>query len=310
MPPKEELFKSFDNHVETRRKRRRPTLRLTWRRFGIQVFVREEEQDESFVYIITPPHYARVDSQWPDKSIHDFLRDSFFWPSFQRVIQLPDLIAEQQSVLWMHVYWNGTVVVAPSGLKRGVWRCAKPSQEERKMWFHGEHVAIQNELLRLYDSHQEEWKAAMQWAQWSDEERFWSLVSWERGSQNEWIELVYTSFQLAFLRYRKRDTVRSSVFMLDSARFRQSPLQLEKSSFWPPAPVWELVQLASKHFVARINYDCLRTPPNEDWMPRPRVAASRPSQHELMQALDLWRDFGRKSGQLSRVEELLRELLP
>ncbi len=310
MPPKEELFRRFENVVETRRKRRRPTLRLTWRRFGIHVFVREEEQDENFVYTITLPGYALVDSQWPDKSIHDFLRDSFFWPSFQRVIQLPNLIAEQENVLWMHVYWNGTVVVAPSGLKRGVWRCAKPSQEERKMWFHGEHVAIQNELLHLYDSHREEWKAAMQWAQWSDEERFWSLVSWERGNQDEWCQLVQAAFGLGLVRRQtKPDRVSWPMFLLYSPRFPQAPLQIEKRSFWPSAPVWELLRLAQQRFGARVNYNWSRMPPHEALNP-PRVQALRPSQHELMQALDLWRDFGRKSGQLSRVEELLRELLP
>jgi len=74
----------------------------------------------------------------------------------------------------------------------------------------------------------------------------------------------------------------------------------------------ELSSLVQKHFGATADWRRSRRDvegPFSSGVFAPTVEALPPSQHELMEALALWREFGRQSGQLARVEELLRELL-
>ncbi len=76
----------------------------------------------------------------------------------------------------------------------------------------------------------------------------------------------------------------------------------------------KLAALAQQHFGAMVDYSQwrikrARRSPFLPLLVNPAVTVTHPSQHERMEALELWRDFGRRSGQLARVEELLRELL-
>lgn len=97
-------------------------------------------------------------------------------------------------------------------------------------------------------------------------------------------------------------------------RFAFARLQMARgrSGYSTPARLAPLLELL-KFFRPRIDYSrsgCRWKPPFYSVLRPSQITGAKPNSHELMQALDLWRDFGRQSGQLARVEELLRELLP
>lgn len=79
-----------------------------------------------------------------------------------------------------------------------------------------------------------------------------------------------------------------------------------------PDSVWNLLALTEKYFGATVDYNYLTNIKRNFYSGvfRPKlIRAQVPTQHELMAALDLWREFGRKSGQLPQVEACLNQLL-
>jgi len=161
------------------------------------------------------------------------------------------------------------------------------------------------------EADREEWQEVVRWAQMDDEERFWSLVSWERGSPQEWMALMRALLQIAVTGENSplRGLWPMRIPSRESLLFPE-PLRMNQRESRGVAN--EVSSLAQKHFGAAVDWRYSRRDvegPFSSWLIAPRVEALPLSQHELMEALALWREFGRGSGQLARVEELLRQLL-
>lgn len=216
---------------------------------------------------------------------------------------------------WVALRLGGSCVVLPGERQRANWNVVFPWPGEREAFLHAPLDVLEAEVERAISNAPQEWQEAVAWAQMDGEARFWSLVSWKRGGELEWKFLVRALLQLELHRKPRQDNFGWEVFAMDKPRFAFGPLRMTKHLFMNQgfAPsVWQLLEVVEEHFGAKINYSRYRgfMPP---FSSSPRnstlIRASCPSHHELMQALDLWRDFGRRSNQLARVEELLRELL-
>ena len=153
-------------------------------------------------------------------------------------------------------------------------------------------------------------QAPREFARWSDDDRMWlplsrdaaaraqwnlltpalqklsysalnpSVQSWHLFGQNGTGAPIYPLYQL------QKHPLAHSILALASALQETYPLHYQ-SALWRGIGVRGK---KSKHIA-------------------PSYKAARPSQHEVMEAALLWRDFGRKSGESARVETALNELL-
>ncbi len=167
---------------------------------------------------------------------------------------------------------------------------------------------------RAIEDRPELWQRSLQWTHLGPVARFWSCVSWKAGSKEEWQELMRALFQLVLSRLPLDASHHWAPFRLIHPRFAFAPLRMSRGPRQKdfPQAVWPLIALADKYFGAVVDYSHKIASRKGPFVPLfvPRnIKALHPTQHELMVAVDLWRDFGRKSGQLAQVEACLRQLL-
>jgi hypothetical protein len=310
MPPKEELFRRFENTVN--------------------VFDGEEEVVLEWcggtVYFWFRPFGAPIEMLWFGSfttswdsygASADRIRQhgegavKILWSRrlFFRVVWLSEkLDAPEKS--WIALQPKRVGLVLDGEGRYGNWNTAAFQTLSLEQVQQGPFSVLEDVIKCSMKADLEEWRELIQWAQLDDEARFWSLVSWERGSPQEWMALMHALLQL-WVRSEglNREVWRVSSFGREIPPF---PVPLRTNQYGLKQTINELIVLPQQYFNAMVHFSRSRTNIRGAFicpLLTPVLKVEQPTNHELMQALDVWRDFGRRSNQLARVEELLRELL-
>ncbi len=235
--------------------------------------------------------------------------------NFQRLIPIDSKFVGP-AMCWGAVSLTACGIMYCSIWRQANWDAKIEWKGDEREFLNAPLDVVQGLVNHSIESNEQEWTRVVEWSKLNSEARFWSLVSWQRGNKDEWESLIRAAISLAIKKGKIRHPVGWQIQVAKEAVSSCEPLQLEKRMVahdLSPDSIIRLVELLQPYFDATINYNrlgaALKNP--FPWFSTSVIIGAKPftSHHELMQALDLWRDFGRKINQLVRVEELLRELL-
>ena len=308
MPLKEELFTSFGNTFKFSAQGEQHIIE--WRNTQGGVSFRPQGCDGKLIWFVPEFWFDESDDKWALQNNRQ-IAGVFEHKHFFRLVAFDD--GAFPSSIWLVLRPDASGLICQSYPQRANWKPRWQWKENHQEFLLASHDVLLSEAKKSIENDSVEWQRAYDWAQQSDDERFWSIVSWQYGSAQQWKDLVRAAIQIASLGDEHVKQHEWGIFVLEKPRFTFARLQMGCGRNNHPTPL-RLAPLLDllEFFRPRIDYSrsgCRWKPPFYSILRPARIQGSKPSSHELMQALDLWRDFGRQSNQLPRVEELLYELL-
>ncbi len=291
MPPKKELFRPFESKLVVRRSGSRDVDVLEWKQIENRGFFRPSGASPEIVWC-----YA-------DIRLHR-LRHIY------RVVPLNEL-GEVPTRSWLLCNMKAQGVILEDSKRGANWKLSFDWPGVPLAFLQAPLQFFIESAAQTIRENTAEWERVSKWAYDDEGSCFWAQVSWKRGSQQEWLLLVRALFQMALLKSNASGLKGWPIFVMQRPNHNFSLLRMSKSRFYSPR-IWELLACAEKYFEARVDHRLFGTLSLSAfhfyWYPPP-ISAEKPTQHELIEAIELWREFGRKSGQLSQVEACLRQLL-
>jgi hypothetical protein len=309
VPPKEELLKPFENVSSFWYRRKRVTLE--WQIFGeYGLFSRPHNAEHEFLWSHAMFTTPREDEQ---EYVTEFLSRRYLH-SYVRWLLFS--YGRDEDEVWLRPHHSRAAFgLVRQGSNRGTnWKVLFD--------WKGDHASFASAPLEFFvqsansaiEDKPELWQRSLEWTHLSSDARFWSCVSWKAGNREEWKALMRALFQLVLSRLPLDASHHWAPFRLIHPRFAFAPLRMSHGPLQKdfPETVWPLLALADHYFGAVIDYShkiaSAKGPFVALFIPG-NIKALHPTQHELIEALNLWRDFGRKSGQMSQVEACLKQLL-
>jgi len=321
MPPKDELLRRFEN--TTPASQGKANVVLEWKavigkELGAACFLwfrlRGNPIETLFFNVV---QWDSMDSCASPEEAQRFaeysVSNSWLAKNFYRVVWLPDTVPDAPKS-WVALRPEGAGLVTGEGEHYANWNSPKFAVMSFDFVRDAPQNVLKNWIERAIEADSAHWQRAVRWALLTPEGRFWLLVSWEQGNESQWMALIRALLQLDAPREPSENPISRQVDVDWGLTLPTLPVPLQLDLQGSRIQPYELVELARDHFGATVNYSEWRIKrhirmPFSPMLRNPQVAVSHPTHHELMEALDLWREFGRQSGQLARVEELLGQLL-
>lgn len=311
MPPKEELFKPFASVFKFKFKGE--TVSIEWKSAKGGLIFRPHGADKELLWFV--PEFWFLEEPWHPTELTQNRKGmawTYEYEQFFRLVPIEndDMPAES----WFVLRPDASGVSCQKYKQWANWKADLFWEEGNSKFLHAPLRQIQGITERAIESNTREWLRACEWAQQDEETRFWSIVNWQHGDAQEWKLLMHAAMQIASLADEK-EKHDWGIFVLEKPRFQFARLEMGRGRNNHPTPkrLAPLLTTLENYFRPRIDYSRSGSrwkPPFYSLLRPSRIRGSKPgSYHELMEAIELWRDFGRKSGQLPQVEACLRELL-
>ncbi|RYX82305.1 hypothetical protein EON83_20140 [bacterium] len=313
MPPKEELFVPFEHELEVRKSVNCDVLE--WKQIEGRLFFRPKGVSPEITWF-----HHRVYSSDQDGRDGFARLVSYFYRrgDFCRIVPL-DEISEIPSLSWLLCSATGQCWLLCNMMAEernweevARWASWTPRFDwtgDRLAFLLAPHSFFIEKLTQSINENGGELVQVIKWLMDDGKYDFWSRVSWRRGHKDEWLVLINA---LLLLINSNESPLRLSawpIFIIRKPKYNLPILRMSKKSYarFFPAPVWELLKYAENYFEPRIDYRNSFLGSFE--APDIIVPVEEPTSHELMGAFEIWREFGRKSGQVAEVEACLSQLL-
>ncbi|BCM93087.1 hypothetical protein IAD21_04975 [Abditibacteriota bacterium] len=311
MPPKEELFRPFETSFEFKVKAE--TQLIEWKNTEGGLTFRPRGAASDFIWFI--PEFWFAEEPYRHKSELGYNRHLI---GFYEHKQFFRLIASKHNALagesWLVLRPDACGIICGTYPQRANWKANLNWDEGNTQFLSAPLDVIQRQAALAIENEPIEWQRVCEWAQLGNDERFWSVVFWQCGDPQQWKNLMHAAIQIASVGDEVAKEHTWGIFVLEKPRFAFAPLRMGRGRNNHPTPLRlaPLLELLEKHFRPRIDYSrsgCRWKPPFYSVLRPTPIRGAKPSAHELMASLDVWREFGRKSGQLPQVETCLRQLL-